>query len=95
MSHDDHKHIVGYKTYFIILLALLLLTATSVAVTAIELGPLTVFTAMFLASVKTALVLIYFMHLKFDNILYKIMVGLVLVVFVAVLVVTFLDYNFR
>lgn len=95
MSHDDHKHIVGYKTYFVILFALLVLTVISVAVTAIELGPLTVFTAMLLASVKTTLVLIYFMHLKFDNVMYKIMVGLVLVVFAAVLVVTFLDYNFR
>lgn len=95
MSHDDHKHIVGYKTYFIILLGLLLLTAISVLVTTIELGALTVFTAMLLASIKTTLVLIYFMHLKFDNALYKIMVVMVLVVFAAVMIITFLDYNYR
>ncbi|NBC82447.1 MAG: cytochrome-c oxidase [Bacteroidetes bacterium] len=95
MSQDEHKHVVSYKTYTIILINLLILTAISVAVTEIELGPLTVFMAVFLASVKSALVLIYFMHLKFDNAMYKIMVGLVLVVFVIVMVITFLDYNFR
>jgi len=96
MSNDTHKHhIVGYRTYIVILLGLLVLTGISVAVTGIELGPLTTFTAILLATIKSSLVLIYFMHLKFDNAMYKIMVTLVLVVFVVVMVITFLDYNFR
>jgi cytochrome c oxidase subunit 4 len=74
---------------------LLILTGLSVAVTSVELGPLSVTIALVLASTKSALVLIYFMHLKFDSKIFAIMVGLVLFVFVVVIVITFLDYLFR
>lgn len=95
MNETTKHHIVSYKTYLYILVALLILTGLSVAVTSVELGPLAVTVALLLASTKSALVLIYFMHLKFDNKLFAIMVGLVLFVFVVVIVITFLDYLFR
>lgn len=95
MNEPAKHHIVSYKTYLYILVALLILTGLSVAVTSVELGPLAVTVALLLASTKSALVLIYFMHLKFDNKLFAIMVGLVLFVFVVVVVITFLDYLFR
>ena len=95
MSNSEKHHTVSYRTYFFILLALLILTGLSVAVTRVDLGGLPVFVALLLASVKSALVLTYFMHLKFDNKLYAIMVGLVLAIFVIVVVITFLDYSFR
>lgn len=92
---DQKHHIVPYRTYVIILVILLIFTAISVAVTHIELGALTTFTALFLASIKTTLVLTYFMHLKFDQRILQIFVILVLAVFVSVIVITFLDYYFR
>jgi cytochrome c oxidase subunit IV len=91
----NHQHIVPYKTYLYILLSLLVLTGLSVAVTSVELGPMAVTVALLLASTKSALVLIYFMHLKFDNKIFAIMVGLVLFVLVVVIIITFLDYLFR
>ena len=95
MSNDKNHHIVSFRTYFFILMGLLVLTFLTVAVTSIELGPLTVFTALLLASTKSFLVLTYFMHLKFDEKLFRIMVGLVILVFIIVMVITFLDYSFR
>jgi cytochrome c oxidase subunit 4 len=94
-EQTKNHHIVSYKTYLIILISLLILTGLSVAVTSVELGPLSVTIALVLASTKSALVLIYFMHLKFDSKIFAIMVGLVLFVFVVVIVITFLDYLFR
>ncbi len=76
-------------------MVLLVLTAVSVAVTSIELGPLTVTVALLLAAVKSLIVLIYFMHLKFDNIIYSIMVGFVMFSIISILIITFLDYLFR
>ncbi len=91
----EKHHIISYRTYIFVLIALLILTGLSVAVTSIELGPFTVFTALLLASIKTILVLLIFMHLRFDQTIYKIMVGGVLFIFAAVLIVTFFDYLYR
>ena len=94
MENEKH-HIVPYSTYIIILLILVVLTFLSIAITNIELGTLTVAGALFLASVKSALVLTYFMHLKYDKPYIKAMVAFVFAVFLAVIVITFFDYSFR
>lgn len=95
MENNNQSHIVPYKTYGIILSVLIVLTFISVAVTRIELASLTVFVAVLLAAVKSSFVLIYFMHLKFDNKLLKALVTAVFVLIALVMVVTFLDYNYR
>jgi cytochrome c oxidase subunit 4 len=95
MSNPDEKHIVPYRIYIYILVALLVLTALSILVTSFELGPLAVSAALFFATVKTTLVFMVFMHLKFDQPMYTMMVSVVLFVFIAVIVITFLDYSFR
>jgi cytochrome c oxidase subunit 4 len=93
---DESKHTsVSYKTYFFVLLALLFFTAISVAITGINLGRLAVVGALLLASAKSSLVLWHFMHLKYESKALRIMVGLVLFLFVAVMIVTFLDYSFH
>ena len=94
-NHTNQQHIVKYSFYFKILIALLVLTAITVGVTSVELGPLTVAVALLIASIKAALVLLFFMHLKFDKKIFGIMAGTVIFVFIIVLVITFLDYYFR
>ncbi|MFT3740470.1 MAG: cytochrome C oxidase subunit IV family protein [Breznakibacter sp.] len=95
MSHDPSHHVVPYKTYGIILALLLVMTAISVAVTHIDLGAWGVFTALFLASIKSTLVLVYFMHLKFDSPFMRIMVAAIFLVVGIVVFITLLDYLFR
>ncbi len=94
MTEEKH-HIVPFKVYFYVLLALLALTGISVAVTQIELGTLTVTVALLLATIKASLVLVYFMHLKFDNRFFAIMVTGVIILIAIVIFITFLDYLFR
>ncbi len=94
MSDSSH-HIVSYRTYGLILLLLLVLTATSVAVTQIELTRWTMAVALLLASTKSFIVLAIFMHLKFDQRIFRAMAAFVFLLFIAVIIITFLDYAFR
>jgi len=94
MSDSTH-HIVSYRTYGLILLLLLILTGTSVAVTQIELTRWTMAVALLLASTKSFIVLAIFMHLKFDQRIFRLMVAFIFFLFTAVIIVTFLDYAFR
>lgn len=94
MSDNTH-HIVPYRTYGLILVLLLVLTGTSVAVTQIELSRWSTLAALLLASTKSAIVLAFFMHLKFDQRVYKVMALFVVMVIIAVIVLTFFDYGFR
>jgi cytochrome c oxidase subunit 4 len=94
MSDTTH-HIVPYRTYGLILLLLLALTATSVVVTQIELTKWSTAVALLLASTKSAFVLAIFMHLKFDQKIFKVMAILIILLLAAVIIVTFLDYAFR
>ena len=92
---DDKHHIVPYRLYAIILLALLVLTFLSIGITHIELGAYTVAGALFFAIIKSYLVLTYFMHLKYDKPYIRIMVVFVFAIFIVVLVITMLDYLYR
>ena len=94
MSNEKH-HIVPYRVYIIILIALLVLTFSSIGITSIELGKYTVAAALLFAVIKSYLVLTYFMHLKYDKPYIRIMVGFVFVIFVVVIIITFLDYLYR
>lgn len=96
MSKDNEKHhIVPYKTFAIVLVALLVFTFISIGITQFHLGPFTVLTALLLAAAKTALVLTYFMHLKFDVKIFGILVFGVIMVIGVLIFITFLDYLFR
>lgn len=95
MTNNSQQHIIKYKTYLFVLLALLLFTTISVAITGVNLGRFAVVGALLLASAKSALVLWYFMHLKYESKVLRIMLALVLLVFIAVMIITFIDYGFQ
>lgn len=76
-SHDDHgkhgkhkhgEHVILPKmTYYRVFGALLVLTVLTVLVAGIDLGAFNVTVALGIAIVKAALVVMYFMMLKFDS----------------------------
>lgn len=94
MEHTN-THITSYRTYLKILVALLFLTAITITVTWVNAGQLAVAVAMGIASCKASLVLLYFMHLKFDGLLFRILVGMVFFLIFIVFFITFFDYLFR
>lgn len=92
---SEKNHIVPYRVYVIILVALVALTLLSIGITHIELGKYTVAGALIFAVIKSFLVLTYFMHLKYDKLYIKLMVGFVFAILAVTIVVTFLDYLYR
>jgi len=94
MEKEKH-HIVPYRVYFYILLALITMTFMSIGIVHINLGGYSVLGALIFSTVKSILVLTWFMHLKFDQPFLRIMVVFVILVFAALLFITFLDYFFR
>lgn len=92
---DPNHHIVSYRTYGLVLLLLVTLTSVSVAVTQVELTKWATPVALLLATIKTSFVLAVFMHLKFDQKIFKRMAILIFLLLVVVIIITFLDYAFR
>ena len=92
-NHDSH--ITSYALNLKVLLVLLVLTTITILVIKMHLGAFTVAMALTLASIKTAIVLTYFMHLKFENLILRLMVGGVFLLFAIIIVITFIDYYFR
>ena len=72
---NDEHHIIPLKTYFLIFGLLIGLTVVTVGATYIDFGSLNAVVAFGIASVKAGLVLAYFMHLKYDNHLNRVIIG--------------------
>jgi cytochrome c oxidase subunit 4 len=94
MENEKH-HIIPYRTLLFVLALLITLTLTSVLVTQISLGTLTVAIALLIAAVKSSFVLRIFMHLKFENRFLSSMVIAVILIISAVIFITLLDYIYR
>jgi len=92
---SEHKnHIVSYGQFTIVWIALVSLTAITVALAGIELGRWVIVTALTIASIKTYLVGSIFMHLKFEDRIFTVFVGVAVVTLAVFFVLTFFDYGF-
>jgi len=92
---EQKTHISSYSSHISVLLCLIALTTITVAITSVQLGAFNTTAAMIIASTKAAIVLLYFMHLKFDEKIFRFMVTLVLAIYAVVIVITFFDYLYR
>ncbi len=86
---EEHAHIVPYKTFMMIWIALLILTGVTVWVAQYNLGPMNIWVALGIATVKSALVVAVFMHMKYESLLFK----LSLLSALAILAI-FIGFNF-
>ena len=67
-STDEHEHkLVSYKTYINVWLALVFLTFITVAVSFTDMKHMTIFTAVLVAMIKSTLVMLYFMNIRFER----------------------------
>jgi cytochrome c oxidase subunit IV len=92
---NEKNHIIPYRTFLFVLAGLIGATLTSVAVTQISLGTLTVAIALLIAAVKSTFVLRIFMHLKFENRMFSFAVIAVVLIIAVVIFITLLDYLYR
>lgn len=93
---EEHKqHIVEYLTNIYVWIGLAFLTIITIGVSELDLRMLTVAVALGVATVKASLVLMYFMHLRFDSKVLTVMVIVTMIVFLTMIIFTFFDYIFR
>ena len=67
-----HHHVTSSAMFFNVLVALLILTVVTVGASRIDFGPANMLIAMLIASVKASLVILFFMHVKWDTAINKI-----------------------
>lgn len=85
----------GYRLYVLVWAALMLLTAVTVGVSYLDLKKFATFAAVLIATVKGGLVLLYFMHLRFEARIYTVFVLVALVIFGVFLALTWTDVEYR
>jgi cytochrome c oxidase subunit IV len=93
-EHTENGH-AGYDVYVLAWVALLILTAVTVAVAGLHLGKLSVLTAVAIAGIKASVVLFFFMHLKYEKPLFRTMVYVTLGALVIFIGLTFTDILYR
>jgi cytochrome c oxidase subunit 4 len=97
--HDEpthhEEHIVSPKVYLLIGGALLVLTATTTAVSYVELGDFNAVVALAIACIKMTLVVLFFMHVKYSSKLTKLTVGAGFLTFIVLITMTMTDYISR
>jgi cytochrome c oxidase subunit IV len=92
---NEKNHIIPYRTFLLVLAVLITLTLTSVALTQIYLGTLTVIIALLIAAIKSSFVLRIFMHLKSENKMFSFLIIAVTLLIGTVIIITLLDYLYR
>lgn len=95
MSEDGRGHILDYSTLVTVWLALLVLTAVTVAVARLDLGALNIWVALGIACCKTALVIAFFMHMKYEGRLLQWFLGIALVTLATFIGLNFFDVLYR
>lgn len=93
-SQTEH-HGPGYKLFVLIWGALLILTGVTVYAAEIDMGFLNVAIALSIATAKASLVTFFFMHLKYENWTFKIMVLVAFAILAIFIGMTFFDTVYR
>ncbi|NOX87226.1 MAG: hypothetical protein GXO86_14925 [Chlorobi bacterium] len=96
-ENHEQEHVSSYSELFGTWAALIILTGMTVfiSISGANLRTLTIATALLIASVKALVVGFYFMHLKFETRLYRIMIIIVMALFTFFLIMVILDYLTR
>jgi cytochrome c oxidase subunit 4 len=99
-DHDHGQHIMPLKVYYLIFAWLGVLTAITVAAAFVNFPTIGGFSlnfpvAMGIATTKAALVVMFFMHVKYSSKLVKLWIGASLVFFVILVAGILMDYFTR
>ncbi|MBI1898549.1 MAG: cytochrome C oxidase subunit IV family protein [Acidobacteria bacterium] len=88
-------HVVPRKHYYLVFLALLCLTGTTVAANFVDVGGLNLLIALCIAFTKASLVVLIFMNVRFSSPLTKLFVAAGLFWLFTLILLTFSDYVSR
>ena len=95
MENHTKSHHPGYATYFFVWLALLAFTSITVTVAGVSLGKYTMLVALGIAAIKSALVINIFMHIKFEEKIFKVFLALSFFTLLIIFILTSFDIIYR
>jgi cytochrome c oxidase subunit 4 len=93
-EHADH-HIITPKIYIIVFATLLVFTGVTVGAAYVDLGIFNPVVALAIASFKAVVVILFFMHVKYQSKLVKMTVGAGFFTFLVLITMTLTDYMSR
>ena len=94
---EERPHRINPRIYVRVWAGLFLLTGITVSIAGRSLGPWNIFVVLLIATLKSGLVLNYFMHLKYENRLwlFRLMIPGIFTLIALFIGLTFLDVAFR
>jgi cytochrome c oxidase subunit 4 len=96
MENSEAPHAAAsYSTYILVWLGLLVFTSLTVAVAGFHLGSISIFAVILIAACKSSLVLSFFMHLRYEKPLFRILVLVALATLAVFIALTFADISYR
>ena len=95
MSDQREHTIPSYRLYVTVWLTLVTLTCITVGVSFIDMRNAAILTAVMIASVKAVVVMLYFMHIRWDKPIIAYMVVVAAVVYAVFFGLTMSDYLYR
>jgi cytochrome c oxidase subunit 4 len=95
MKSVNKPHIVATKTFVIVWLALLCLTGLTIMAAKLQLGAWSMVANIAIASTKASLVLWFFMHLKYEKRMFKLLLFVPILTITVIIGLTFFDIWYR
>ena len=93
--NDTDKHIVASRTFVLTWLALIALTGVTIAAARLDLGAWSMAMNLMIASTKAGLVLWFFMHLKYEKLLLKLLLLVPIATITVIILLTLIDVWYR
>ncbi len=92
---EKHGEPISYSMYILIWASLMALTAATAVVAGIDLAAFTLVVALLIALAKASLVVNYFMHIKFEDRIFKVFLAIAGFTIFVIYALTFSDVYFR
>jgi cytochrome c oxidase subunit 4 len=95
VRRETELAVTRYRTYVYVWLSLLMLTALTVSVAGLHLTRYAILIAILIATIKAGIVVTFFMHLKHEPFILKLMLFVALLAFTLIALLTFSDVWYR
>jgi cytochrome c oxidase subunit 4 len=95
MEEKQERHIVRARTFVLVWIALILLTAATIKAAQMRMGEWSMLANLLIASTKASLVLWFFMHLKYEKKMFKMLFLVPIATITIIIGLTFFDIWYR
>jgi cytochrome c oxidase subunit 4 len=92
---DKERHIVRPRTFVLVWISLVILTGVTILAAEMRMGEWSMLANLLIASTKASLVLWFFMHLKYEKRIFKVLFLVPIATITIIIGMTFFDIWYR